>query len=88
MPDDNVLAEIHSSFLYCRFYCFDVVIVYYGKYDLCNFFEEVPVIFEIRPKELRDGEYKQAVRELQEYVFININNSWYLLYQDLCDCSA
>jgi hypothetical protein len=48
--------------------------MYDGKYDLCNFFEEVPVIFEIRPKELRDGEYTLAVSELQEYVFININN--------------
>ena len=48
------------------FYCcccwFCIVLVYDGKYDLWNFFEEVPVIFEIHPKQFREGEYKLAVR--------------------------
>ena len=45
------------------------VLVYDGKNDPWNFFEEVPVIFEIHPKQFREGEYKLPVREFQEYVF-------------------
>ena len=57
----------HSCF-YCCCCWFCIVLVYDGKNDPWNIFKDVPVIFEIHPKELREGEYKLTVREFQEYV--------------------